>query len=486
MSRLAVVLSALAVVAVPTLVRAEPNSTPQYDDGSEHPSGGARGYIKAPPSSFVDTAAHGGLPGISKIIYINRCTGGCTLTKSTSNDAITNQTYIGAVPQGQTMTLSEFSYSQQIFDDTVACVREVYSPYDIQVVTEDPGTVTHHEAILAGRGSEMGLTGVLGVAPLDSSNCEPKNNVISFSFANDHAPDPIAMCWTLAQESAHSYGLDHEFDCSDPLTYLDGCGQKFFRNKQINCGTFSAVACICGGTTQNSHAKLLAVHGKGVDPAPPTVTIASPMNNATVQPGFSIFTNVIDRRGVLHIDLLINGWKWGEIPGVFGKTSAYTINVPPGVPDGVMDIDIKGCNDLEVCATQRVTVTRGAACAGPESCAAGQKCEAGRCFWDPPTGAIGDACTFNEACLSNVCADVGGGVLNCTERCQAGPNDQCPDGFECNSAIGQQGVCAAPAEETGCCAVGGGGTSNAVAVNLGLGALVGLVAIRRRRRRKSA
>jgi hypothetical protein len=94
--------------------------------------------------------------------------------------------------------------------------------------------------------------------------------------------------------------------------------------------------------------------------------------NAPPAAGFSVFTTAIDRRGVKNIDLLINGWKWTETPGVFGKTSPYVLNIPNEVPDGVMDIDVRACNDIDVCATARVTVTRGAACAGPANCLASE------------------------------------------------------------------------------------------------------------------
>ncbi len=461
------------------------------EPGSMVPSGIDRGYVRPPPGTPVPVAH-----GLSKIIFVNPCRGGCTFTKSTpgSSDAFGNQTWLGDAPVGSSISISEFAHSQQVWDETIACIREVYSPYGVEVVDVDPGPIPHHEAVLAGRASELPIGGALGVAPLGGGQCEPANNVISFSFANNHGPSATMtvaqrMCWTVAQESAHSYGLDHEFDCSDPLTYIDGCGQKFFRNKAIRCGRGRVEECICGGATQNSHARLTAALGVGTLPPPPTLTVSAPINNSTVQPGFSVIATAIDRRGVARVEVSINGWRWSVVEGVFGKTTPYLVAIPAGVPDGIMELDVRACNDLDVCATQRVTVTRGLPCASAEACAVGQRCDAGRCFWDPPTGVIGDACTYAQACVSEVCADIGSGDLACTENCFGGPNDQCPVGFECSGATGQQGVCAPPPEPGGCCAVTGAGGSGdgagttAVAVNLGLGALIGLVAIRRRRRR---
>ncbi len=512
MTRLVVVLKSLALASLATMmfglfvsstasaegVGAEPWVTnPElYDDPAGLPSGGDKGYIRAPESAFV--SAHGGI--VSDIIYLNRCTGcpgtgcNCVFTKSSINDATSNQTYIGGVQQGQTMTITEFSHPQAVWDEFVTCMRAVYSPYDVSIVETDPGQTPHHEAVVAGRDVDIMRPGVLGVAPLDSSTCEPKNNVISFTFANAHGPTAGLttaqhMCWTAAQESAHAFGLDHALDCSDPLTYLfttsggGSCGVRYYRNKLIDCGEDVARDCVCGGRKQNSHTKLLAVHGQGTVPAPPTVDVTMPTNNSTVVEPFSVVANVSDPRGVGRVEVLINGWEWAQVEGVVGRT-AYLISVPNDVPDGILDIDVRGCNDLDSCATDRTTVTKGAPCATADTCAVGQRCEAGRCFWDPPTGQIGDDCTYSQACLSNLCSDIGGGDLACTESCFGGPNDLCPDGFECSAPTGQQGVCRPPPEETGCCSTGSDRNgSTALLVNVGLGLMVGLIAIRRRRRR---
>jgi hypothetical protein len=146
----------------------------------------------------------------------------------------------------------------------------VYLPYGVTVTDVDPGQVPHHEAVLAGRGSELPINGALGVAPLGDGQCQPANNSLSFSFANAHTATASltlaeAMCWTVSQEACRASALDHGFDCSDPLTYLDGCGQKFFRNKAIQCGTFASAECACGSSTQNSHMRLTAALSVGAN-----------------------------------------------------------------------------------------------------------------------------------------------------------------------------------------------------------------------------
>lgn len=494
MTRLVTVLAAtVAAVPVAALLAASPAAaapaTGALADeimriGAGPPSAGNRGYVAVPPEAFTAQAG-----AVSPLLYVNRCRGGCQFTKSSLSDAINNLTIIGGVSAGTRMTLSEFAYDETVWQQTVDCIKAVYAPFGVQVVTEDPGNTAHHEAVLAGRAMEMNIVGALGIAPLDSSTCRAQNNVVSFSFANDHGARPDDMCWTVAQESAHAYGLDHEFECSDPMTYIpiQACGgTKFFRNLDAKCGENSARPCLCGGNTQNSHQRLLAVHGAGTTPiAPPVTEIKMPADGATgLARGFSVYPTVIDPRGVNHLELHINGWKWAELPGVWQKASVYVMNLPAAVPDGVMDIKVRGCGDTGVCSEDQITVTRGSPCTTASQCATGQKCEAGKCFWDPPTRAVGDACEFAQQCLSNVCANVDGEQV-CTQTCVTGPNDTCPEGFECDAkALGAAGNCAPlVTDEGGCCAVGDQGGS-AVLVNLALGGVIGLMVAGRRRRRR--
>ena len=215
-------------------------------------------------------------------------------------------------------------------------------------------------------------------------------------------------------------------------------------------------------------------------------TASTPVD-ATEHSGFSVLVSAIDRRGLNHLELYINNWKWAELPGTWQKQGPYVLSVPMNVPDGVMDVKIRGCGDTGVCGVDEVTVTRGAPCTSAATdCAAGQKCEAGKCFWDPPTVAFGEACAYSQQCVSLSCAEVDGASI-CSEDCVSGPNDRCPDGFECVApGLGQHGACGPIASDGGgCCSTGDQGRSAvpAVLVNLGLGSMLGLLVVRRRRAR---
>jgi MYXO-CTERM domain-containing protein len=301
------------------------------------------------------------------------------------------------------------------------------------------------------------------------------------------------MCWTAAQETAHALGLDHEYmfsdgtsACNDPMTYRFDCGgQKFFRNKPASCGEDAVRPCRCGGS-QNSHLKIKNVFGDGVSLIPPpTCSIVTPMGG-TITNGQIVAASAGSKRGVAKAELWLNNYKWAEKPGAAflgngqPNPSTYSIMLPAGVPDGVIDVTVKAYDDLGLMTpSQTVTVTKGAPCVDASKCAKGQKCEAGKCFWDAPTGALGDTCEYPQFCTSGICTETSDGAF-CSQDCIVGVADSCPSGFECVQTGGQNGQCLV-ASEGGCCSIGN--DSRAVWLHLGLSALVLGLVVRRRRNR---
>jgi len=108
----------------------------------------------------------------------------------------------------------------------------------------------------------------IGRAPTSShralaGDCSPQNNVISFSFANQHAlSDPqlgCHLCWTVSQESAHAFGLDHSTRsaygrsaCSDPMTYRVDCAGSGSSATSVRPAA-RMPASVPVAATQNSH-----------------------------------------------------------------------------------------------------------------------------------------------------------------------------------------------------------------------------------------
>jgi hypothetical protein len=443
-------------------------------------------------------AAAGG--EVSKIIYVNRCVGGCMVTKSGSNSAVDNTSIIPDGNEGEVSVISEWAHGDEVWAQLMECVRDMYSPYDVVVTDVDPSPMRHHEAIAAGNDFEIGVSagGISGVY----SSCTPTDNVISYTFANQFPPSQVeAICAVVGQESGHSFGMpDHLYDCTDPMTYLGWCGRAYFRNKSMPCGEFAlnSPPCACGGVRVNSHVMLSEALGPGTQPPPPTVGISYPPPDAQIgeEPIFQIAAS--DPRGVVRIEIFLNGWLWktfnerDSIVPPFSWPESYNITFTEPIPPGIVDVEVRAYNDLGLpgafaegpsYSIAEVTVLRGDLCTSADQCFEGQLCEEGRCFWEQPTGELGETCEFDQQCIGENtydghCAESGDGPI-CTYECVAGINDLCPEDYHCPGDEGEQGFCMPGDGEPppGCCSTGGDSRASIVFV-----LLVGLVLLRRRPR----
>src|SRR5256885_1349531 len=80
--------------------------------------------------------------------------------------------------------------------------------------------------------------GAGGVAPFIPCAGEVQDNVISFVFAQE-TQNLDYLCWAAAQETSHVFGLDHELNAKDPMTYLSPPVKKVgFMNEASNCGEY--------------------------------------------------------------------------------------------------------------------------------------------------------------------------------------------------------------------------------------------------------
>lgn len=437
-------------------------------------TGTLAGTVSAAPQRRVIVEAPAQPAGFtSNTLYLERCRGGCTITKGAGTDARNNSS---SIPANATSTLSEYisaagvpgAASDDEWNAVLACVRDVYSPYQVFVTDQRPTEGTYHMAIVAGVPSQVGLgDDILGIAPL-SSDCSPIDNAISFSFANHHArQDPqrvFNVCWTVAQESAHAFGLDHTFEfldgtstCSDPMTYRTDCGgQRFFRNFRARCGENQPRDCRCG-PFQNSHAKLVEVFGAATARTEaPTVSLTLPQNDVAL--GAVAGGTAGSQRGVAHVDLFLNGSKWAEVKGapygVNGQPLAATfaIPVPSSVPGpSKYDVVARACDDIGNCTDSIVVPSfkgSAAGCTTDSDCADEQTCDQGYCRWPAASGALGDECTYSQFCLSNLCTGTSDLTI-CTRTCTT-LQDDCPSGLHCVANGGTDGVCFVE-DSGGCC-----------------------------------
>ena len=419
-------------------------------------------------------------PGdISSILFVNRCAEGCVVVPG-PNDARNNTSSI--IPS--TSTLSAFEHGDEAFDATIECLREVYRPYNVEIVTDDPGPVAHHEAILAGTSDQLGFpANVGGVAP---ASCSPLDNVISFSFANTLGSSVTELCWTVAQESAHSFGLpNHVRDCSDPMTYIPACGTKYFRDVGLQCGDFEPEECRCtGGQIQNSHRTLNEVFGPGDPLPPPVINITRPFDDTTVIDGFAVEFAVTDPRAGDHVYMYINGTLYGDREAwpIEQSGAAYRFVVPE-LPDGYLTIEVRARGELGNEGTTALRVLKGEPCTGDGQCLDGQTCEQGGCAFEAADRALGDECDDGKQCFTGLCPSKGGNNF-CSEFCDPADAFSCREGFEC-LAVDDTGVCwpdDAVDQSGGCCDVSG----STRVPPLGTILLIGLVAFMIGRRRRES
>jgi uncharacterized protein (TIGR03382 family) len=172
----------------------------------------------------------------SRTIYLNR---DGALLRPGNNDARLSTSSIVQEPT----LLTPWEIDDEMWEETVACMREIYAPFDVKITDEDPGDVPHIEAHFGDAASSLGLPdNVAGVSPF-TTDCGIIENSVVFTFT-DVLPDHTRlMCEVMAQEIAHSFGLDHELLPEDPMTYLDYPGERTFQNETAACGEDVARPC---------------------------------------------------------------------------------------------------------------------------------------------------------------------------------------------------------------------------------------------------
>lgn len=319
------------LVAVPTVAAAEPASYELREPGTAQVGDVV---ASAPTPDHIVTAryallANGNVAALaqSRTIYLNHT--GVTLHPG-SDDSRTNASSIVS----SQVTIPAWNTSATTWAATVACFRNIFAPFNVTITEQDPGNVPHIEAVFGGSPQTLGMSaGVGGVSPF-TTDCGVIENSVVFAFTAALPDDAQTVCEVMAQEVAHSYGLDHELLASDPMTYLDYNGKRTFKDQAVSCGEYSARACGIGGSTcranQNSVALLTARVG-AADTVPPTIGITAPGNNAMVAPGFEVDATAADNIGVttatLYLDNVSAGVVSGGGPFVFHTDAALAAGV---------------------------------------------------------------------------------------------------------------------------------------------------------------
>lgn len=203
----------------------------------------------ATPAGTVSTDAARGQRAQTRIIYMNRS--GATLRPGLNNSSLQTSSIV------QTMTeITPWEIDDEDWAETVDCMTDLFSRFDVTVTDRDPGMANHVEAVFGGHPNDVGLPdNVAGISPF-TTDCSVIENSVVFTFTDVLPDDPRLMCEVMAQEIAHSYGLDHQMLAADPMSYLDYDGDREFQDEEAFCGEFDLRTCGIGGNvcrdTQNS------------------------------------------------------------------------------------------------------------------------------------------------------------------------------------------------------------------------------------------
>lgn len=236
----------------------------------------------APSKSESLFAANSGSTPAQRTLYINFNGGTYTPGSDNSSENVSSM----APKNAAQVTIPAYEKNDKAKADLVACVKGEFARWNVGLTLVDPGAAPHVEVVIGGPPSLLQLeSNVGGVAPM-YGDCSMVERAVVFIFSKIYK-DPIEECETIAHEAGHAMGLDHEFLCQDPMTYLEGCGKKAFQDVDAPCGESKSRACMCG-PKQNSVKFLDARLGlAGVAPPfalPPLTLPPAPSTSAPPAP----------------------------------------------------------------------------------------------------------------------------------------------------------------------------------------------------------
>lgn len=377
----------------------------------------------------------------------------------------------------------------QVIADITALVRTYYAPFNVDIVTARP---TSGDYVMVAVGGLPGLINqpcgqascVLGLAPLDCQTSSrgiaynsqgDKEVVLAFSDAAQYQRGASydmkvqIVAVTIAQESAHAYGLGHVNSSTDIMSPTATGQATGFNNQAVAYADNQN--CANGQGTQNSYQLLMQILGPAEpDTAPPTVAIVVPQDGATVGRSFTAQVQAADDQAVASVKLVLTGA--GAMQTTTLSTAPYQWNVT---------VEADGAWQLQATATD---VAGNSASATSRFTVSGSV-QGGGVDMAPAPGELGAACQSDGECHANYCVR---GL--CSLTCDPRDAMSCPEGQKCVAAADGRPYCAAPQGKNASkgCSVGSGlgGESEAPTAGLTLALVLGGLAFVLRRRAPAA
>jgi MYXO-CTERM domain-containing protein len=346
-----------------------------------------------------------------RILFVNRSGG--TYIPGNDEDSAENRSTIA----GDVSRIPPFHGNDEAWAQVIACVRDMYAPFAIDVVdVEPPMGTTYIESVVGGTWSDLkGMDPAGGVSPF---RCETIEKGINYTFSADYGDDWQSICETIAQESGHTFGLEHAMLCSDPMTYLPACGLRHFQDQDVSCGEFENRACSCSSTTQNSVQHLLGVLGPS-DDIPPEIAVTEPRDGQTVETGFAITAEAMDDIRIDRVQYFIDGMMFGS-----DDRAPYEGFGPIDLRSGQHTLEVVAVDGDENRSSETLQIMVPPACATDADCGMGRVCDVDRCLGD-----LGAVCDDHSECASQQCFSDLDTQGFCTVTCTT--SDVCPAGYQC-------------------------------------------------------
>src|SRR5687768_8859352 len=105
-------------------------------------------YVRVAPNPDDTTPRFG--PGPQhRVVYMNK--NGGTFNRGSFDNSSTN---LSSIPSG-TASVSAWTYGDANWNQLMACVRDIYAPFDVTITDVDPGDTPHVESVVGGRPGQI-------------------------------------------------------------------------------------------------------------------------------------------------------------------------------------------------------------------------------------------------------------------------------------------------------------------------------------------